>query len=319
MNEPLGQARIEKPELRHFTAIESSTSGELRDLLDLAARVAAGPGRFDDSLNGRLLINLFLEASTRTRVSFEIAARRMGMHVVNVSEHASSVEKGESLEDTFDTLQAMGPDCVAVRHPEPGAADRLADRAQPGVHVINAGDGGAEHPTQALLDALTLQQAFGRFEAIKLAIVGDVQHSRVARSDIALLSRLGVSEIRLAGPAGWVPPLETFHAGGSNLRKFDRLDEAVTGVNAIIMLRIQRERMDAAEQPDPVDYHRLWGLKPRHLRLAGPGCRVLHPGPMNRGVEIAPEVADGEASLIRTQVRNGVFARMAVLHRLLAA
>ena len=287
-------------------------------LLDLAQAMVDRPESFHDSRKGRLLINLFYEPSTRTRVSFEAAAIRLGMHVINVSAAGSSVEKGETLEDTFFTIQAMSPDCVVVRHPQEGAATMLAEMAEPGIHVINAGDGIAAHPTQALLDALTVRQALGDFADIRLAMVGDIRHSRVARSAIALFTRLGISEIRLCGPPDFIPRPGSL-AEAAPLSVFEELDEAVAGANAIMMLRIQRERITSLPIPDADEYHRRWGLHARHLQLASPDCRVLHPGPMNRGVEISSSVADGPASLVRAQVRNGLFVRMAVLHHLLAS
>jgi aspartate carbamoyltransferase catalytic subunit len=239
------------------------------------------------------------------------------MIVANFSAAGSSVEKGESLEDTFHTVQAMAPDCVVLRHPEPGAAKRLAELADPGVHVINAGDGIGAHPTQALLDALTLRQAFGAFDHIRLVMAGDIRHSRVARSAIGLLTVLGVEDIRLCGPESFMPSPQTLAAAGPSVRVFKRLEDGLDGANAIMMLRIQKERIIDIDIPDAEDYHRRWGLRPEHLALAAPGCKVLHPGPMNRGVEIASEVADGPGSLIRAQVRNGLHLRMALLVRLL--
>jgi aspartate carbamoyltransferase catalytic subunit len=264
-----------------------------------------------------LLVNLFYEPSTRTRLSFEIAAKRLGMIVANVSSSGSSVEKGESLEDTFHTVQAMSPDCLVLRHSEPGTAKRLADIADDGVHVINAGDGIAAHPTQALLDALTLRQAFGDFSKVHLVMVGDIRHSRVARSAINLLTKLGIGEIRLCGPRPFLPGPQTLADLGPQITVFECLEEAVQGANAIMMLRIQKERITEMAIPDAAEYHAAWGLKPEHLEKAEPGCRVLHPGPMNRGVEIASEVADGSYSLIRRQVRNGLHTRMALLLHLL--
>lgn len=305
--------------LQHFTDVINHTPEQLTDLLDLADTIATRPDDVTATLSGRLLVNLFYEPSTRTRLSFEVAAKRMGMHVSNVSASGSSVEKGESLEDTFDTVQALLPDCVVLRHPEPGAADRMAALAGEGLHVVNAGDGMGAHPTQAMLDALTLRQAFGSLDRVRLVMAGDIRHSRVARSAIHLFPMLGIGEIRLCGPEEFMPGPNLMAAGGSALSVHDRLDEAVRGANAIMMLRIQKERIQGAEIPEASEYHRQWGLRAEHLTLAEPGCKVLHPGPMNRGVEIASDVADGPNSLIRTQVRNGLFLRMALLQRLLNA
>lgn len=295
--------------LNHFTTVNDCSVVQLEQLLDLALKISQDSRVFENTRTGRLLVNLFYEASTRTRVSFEAAAKRLGMHVINVQATGSSVEKGESLLDTFHTIQAMGPDCIVVRHPEEGNARKLADMAEPGVHVINAGDGTAAHPTQALLDALTLKQNFASFSEIRLVMAGDICHSRVARSAIQLFKLLGIGEIRLAGPRAFMPGDST--TNGTVV--FDNLDEAVSGANAIMMLRIQKERISGLDIPDAGDYHREWGLDPERLGLAGEGCYVLHPGPMNRGVEIASEVADSRQSLIRSQVRNGLYARMALL------
>jgi aspartate carbamoyltransferase catalytic subunit len=203
----------------------------------------------------------------------------------------------------------MDPDCVAVRHPEEGAAARLASLAAPGVHVINAGDGTAAHPTQALLDALTLKQKFASFGDIRLVMAGDIRHSRVARSAIDLFTRLGIGEIRLAGPPAFLPD----ESATTGMRTFGNLDAALPGANAIMMLRIQKERIHGLDIPEPHDYHREWGLDRHRLGKADAGCYVLHPGPVNRGIEISSDVADSPRSLIRSQVRNGLFARMALL------
>ena len=298
--------------LNHFTGISECTRQQLEDLLDLALKISQDIYAYENTRTGRMLVNLFYEASTRTRVSFEAAAKRLGMHVINVSAAGSSVEKGETLLDTFYTIQAMGPDCIVVRHPEEGNANRLASVAEPGVHVINAGDGTAAHPTQALLDALTLKQNFPDFSEIRLVMAGDIRHSRVARSSIEMLSKLGIGEIRLAGPSDFMPGEAT--TAGTTV--YDDLDEAVRGANAIMMLRIQKERISGLDIPDSDEYHREWGLDAGRLGLASEGCFVLHPGPMNRGVEIASAVADSRQSLIRSQVRNGLYARMALLLKL---
>ena len=301
--------------LHHFTEISECTPQQLEDLLDLALKISQDVYAFENTRTGRMLVNLFYEASTRTRVSFEAAAKRLGMHVINVSASGSSVEKGETLLDTFYTIQAMGPDCIVVRHPEEGNANRLASMAEPGVHVINAGDGTAAHPTQALLDAVTLKQNFLNFSEIRLVMAGDIRHSRVARSSIEMLTKLGIGEIRLAGPPDFMPDAVT----SAGITVYDDLNEAVRGANAIMMLRIQKERISGLDIPEPDAYHREWGLDAVRLGLALDGCYVLHPGPMNRGVEIASVVADSRQSLIRSQVRNGLYARMALLLKLTRA
>ena len=295
--------------LNHFTDVTDCSRVQLEGLLDLAYSISQDIRAFENTRTGRVLVNLFYEPSTRTRVSFEAAAKRLGMHVINISATGSSVEKGETLEDTFYTIQAMGPDCIVVRHPEEGNAARLATLAEPGIHVINAGDGTAAHPSQALLDALTLKQAFGDFGAIRLVMAGDIRHSRVARSAIKMLRILGIGEIRLAGPAEFMPGDGTV----AGAQVFNDLDSAIDGANAIMMLRIQKERITGLHIPDADEYHREWGLTADRLQLAKEGCVVLHPGPMNRGVEISSEVADSPQSLIRRQVRNGLHTRMALL------
>ncbi len=295
--------------LHHFTEIDHCSRAQLEHLIDLTMEISSDPTRFENKRKGKMLINLFYEASTRTRVSFEVAAKRLGMHVINVTATGSSVEKGETLTDTFYTIQAMGPDCIAVRHPEEGNARKLATLAEPGIHVINAGDGIAAHPTQALLDAVTLLQHVDSFEQLKLVMAGDIRHSRVARSVITLLKMLDVGEIRLAGPPAFMPG----DATTDGTRVFDNLDAAIEGANAVMMLRIQKERITGLDIPGAEDYHREWGLTARRLGLTEPGCHVLHPGPINRGVEISSEVADSPQSLIRNQVKNGLYARMALL------
>ncbi len=296
--------------MQHLLDIGSIDPQQLQSLLKLAAQVSASPLAFANRLRDRILINLFMEPSTRTRMSFEIAAKRLGMHVINFQPNASSAVKGEILEDTFQTLQALRPDVIVIRHSRDGAVATLAETAQ--THVINAGDGCANHPTQALLDALTLQQVFGDLKNIKLTIVGDISHSRVARSDIVLFRQLGMQDIRLAGPPGLLN-LD----GIQGLSSFNQLEEAITGVNVIMVLRIQRERFGELALPDEQAWFADWGLTQQRLGLAAENCVIMHPGPVNRGVEIATEVVDGRQSLIKTQVSNGVFTRMAVLMSLL--
>ena len=301
--------------LNHFTEIDYCSREQLEDLIQLGMEISIDPAPFENRRKGKMLVNLFYEPSTRTRVSFEVAAKRLGMHVINVTATGSSVEKGETLTETFYTIAAMGPDCIVVRHPEEGNAGKLAALSEPGIHVINAGDGIAAHPTQALLDAVTLRQHVGSFQQLRLVMAGDIRHSRVARSMITLLKKLGVGEIRLAGPAQFMPGEEVT----AETRIYDNLDAAMPGANAVMMLRIQKERITGLDIPGAQEYHREWGLTARRLRLAEPGCHVLHPGPMNRGVEISSEVADSPQSLIRDQVRNGLYARMALLLTLIRA
>lgn len=303
MVEPLG----------HLLDIDSMSESQLRSVLASAHEIKADPNKFSNACKGAMMINLFFEASTRTRFSFEIAARRLGIKVINFSAADSSVSKGESLLDSFRTVQAMGPDVIVFRHPDIGSAARLAEEANPGVHVINAGDGSHAHPSQALLDMMTLQQHFDDLCAITVLIAGDLRHSRVTHSDVEAMRKLGVGEIRLASPPQLRPQADT--AEGTT--QFDNLDEALAGVDVVMTLRIQNERLKDADIPEQLTYHRDWGLSVKRLGLAKPGCLVMHPGPMNRGVEITSEVADGPQSVILEQVANGVFARMAVLRAML--
>jgi len=300
---------------RHLLDIESLTKRQLESLLRRAHEVKADPAAWRNRLEGALMVNLFFEASTRTRLSFEIAARRLGMQVVNFSTSGSSVSKGETLLDSFKTVQAMGPEVIVIRHPDRGSTARLAEEARQGIRLINAGDGSHAHPSQALLDMMTLQEQFDDLSSVRVLIAGDLRHSRVTHSDVAAMRTLGVGEIRLAAPEALRPDAET--ARGTV--QFDSLDAALDGADVLMMLRIQNERISDVEMPDQVSYHREWGLTPARLAKAAPGCLVMHPGPMNRGVEIDSEVADGPRSLIQAQVTNGVFTRMALLLTLLDA
>lgn len=305
---------MNKPAQSHLLDIESLSSHQLNSILGMALKIADDPQGFANRLNGKVLMNLFLEPSTRTRTSFELAAKRLGMHVINFRPETSSSVKGEALNDTFDTLQAMQPDVIVVRHNEDGTVANLAAHANSGIHIINAGDGCSQHPTQALLDAVTLMQVRGGdLSDLKITYVGDIKHSRVARSGIAIFEKLGVAGIRLAGPSELLPDIES-----NVVRHYDNIDEAVSGADVVIMLRIQRERFGSDETLDESGYFKTWGLTPARLLLAAENCHVMHPGPVNRGVEIDSAVADGPASLISAQVLNGVYARMAVLLNLLS-
>lgn len=265
---------------------------------------------------GQTLVNLFFEASTRTRTSFELAAKRLGMEVVNLVVGASSVTKGETLRDTILTLDAMRPDAVVVRHSTSGVPAYLANFSQ--AHFINAGDGAHEHPTQALLDALTIRRHFGKIAGLTVAILGDVLHSRVARSNVHLLTKLG-AQVRISGPrtllADGIEHLANGNAGTA--RVYTSIQAAVTEADAIMMLRIQRERQNSAFLPTLGEYFKFYGLNQTRLQLARPNAIVLHPGPINRNVEIASEIADSVQSKILEQVQNGVAVRMAVLDTLL--
>lgn len=295
--------------LEHLLDIQSLDDKQLKALLATAHRIKADPERYQNVGNGSLLVNLFFEPSTRTRFSFEIAALRLGLQVVNFSAAGSSVSKGETLMDSFRAVQAMGPDIVVVRHPDIGAAEALAEQALEEVHIVNGGDGSHAHPSQALLDMMTLQEHFDDLSSIRVLISGDLRHSRVTHSDVVAMRKLGVGEIRLASPVHLRPDEDT--ARGTV--QYDNLDEALENVDVVMMLRIQNERLAESEIPDQLAYHREWGLTQARLQLARQDCLVMHPGPMNRGVEITSEVADGSQSVIFEQVANGIFARMAIL------
>ncbi|MCE5307255.1 MAG: aspartate carbamoyltransferase catalytic subunit [Acidobacteriales bacterium] len=264
-----------------------------------------------ETLRGKMIVNLFYEASTRTRTSFEIAAKRLGADAVSITAAGSSVSKGESLVDTLNTLAAMRPDAIVMRHAASGAPHFLA-RYLP-TPIVNAGDGTHEHPTQALLDARTILDRRPTLEGLRIAIIGDIAHSRVARSNVYLLSKFGV-DIVLCGPPSLLPPELARIAPGVSLTCDIR--EAITGADVIMMLRVQLERQHEAAFPAS-EYFRYYGLQLEHLSLARPEAIVMHPGPINRGREIASEVADSQRSVILNQVENGVAVRMAVLERIL--
>jgi aspartate carbamoyltransferase catalytic subunit len=305
--------KLNKPGSQHLLDIESLTQQRLESLIRRSIQVADEPEKYFNRLAGKTLINLFLEPSTRTRISFELAAKHLGMHVINFQTNSSSSVKGEDLFDTFHTLQAMQPDVIAIRHSEDNIVAALASESEAGIHVINAGDGCSHHPTQALLDAVTLMRVRGALEGANIAIVGDIIHSRVAQSDIAMFKKMGVASIRLAGPVDLLP------AQTSGVVKLCAdPDEALSDADVVIMLRIQRERFGQSEAPEEGDYFKTWGLTPKRMLLTASDCLVMHPGPVNRGVEIASEIADGPQSMIRAQVRNAVYTRMAVLMALVS-
>ena len=261
------------------------------------------------TLRGKTVVNLFFEPSTRTRTSFELAAKRLSADVINFAASSSSVVKGETLLDTARNIEAMQADVIVLRHPVAGAPNILARLLQ--ASVVNAGDGGHEHPTQALLDLYTLREKKREFKGLRLAIVGDIAHSRVARSNIYALVKLG-TEVRVVGPPTMMPQ-EIERLG---VTVFYDLDEALRGCDVIMMLRLQLERQGIALFPSIREYSRLYCLTPERVKLASPDVLVMHPGPINRGVEIAPEVADSVSSVILDQVTNGVAVRMAVLYLL---
>ncbi len=288
---------------RHLLAIDGLDQASVETLLSRSVELARGAAlkRLDLSVT-----NLFFEPSTRTRVSFELAARRVGAELVNVELAHSSTSKGESLADTASTLKAMGMDVLVLRHPETGCPARLA--ADLPLTIINAGDGSGEHPSQALLDAATLNLVGLDWPNATIVVVGDLRHSRVARSGLKLFRRLGAGQLRIAGPDELLP--DNIH--DTSIEVFDSLDAAIKDADVIMMLRVQHERMDQTAWPNRLDYARHWSLTPERLALARTDCRVLHPGPINRGMEIDSAVADGARSLILEQVRMGVFARMAI-------
>jgi aspartate carbamoyltransferase catalytic subunit len=302
--------------LRHLLTLEGLSREHLGALLDRAEQLRDASGRGTralDLLSGRTVINLFFEPSTRTRTSFDLAAKRLGAQVINFDIASSSTVKGETLLDTVHTLEAMHCDAFVVRHKESGTPAYIARHLHSRAAVLNAGDGNHAHPTQGLLDALTLRQRGRGFAGMRVVICGDIRHSRVARSDIHALRTLGVSELRLCAPPELLPADGEFPGCGV----FHNFDEALDGADVAIMLRLQKERMDHAAIPSEAAYFARYGLSAERLRRAAPDCVVMHPGPINRGVEIASDVADSAQSLILAQVANGVFVRMAVLAELL--
>jgi aspartate carbamoyltransferase catalytic subunit len=297
---------------RHLLGIEGLSREEISGLLDLAEEFVDLNRQIEKkraSLRGRTQINLFFEASTRTQSSFELAGKRLGADVMNMAVSTSSIRKGETLIDTAMTLNAMHPDLLVVRHHASGAVELLAQKVD--CAVINAGDGAHEHPTQALLDALTIRRNKGRIERLLVAICGDILHSRVARSNIILLNTLG-ARVRVVAPSTLLPPgIERF-----GVEVYRDMREGLAGADIVMMLRLQRERMNGSFVPSVQEYFHYYGLDQKKLAYAKPNALVMHPGPMNRGVEIDTAVADGAQSLIREQVEMGVAVRMAALEAL---
>ncbi len=304
--------------MKHLVSIRDLDRHSAEELLKLGQEMAQVNERAIKklpTLRGRTVVNLFYENSTRTRISFEIAATRLSADVINVSADSSSVAKGESLRDTAQTLQALDADCIVIRHPESGAPAQLANMGWISSAIINAGDGTHEHPTQALLDSLTIQQRRGvQLDGLKVLIVGDILHSRVARSNVLLLRLLG-ADITLAGPETLLPK-EFEKLGASVSYNFD--DSLGEQPDVVMMLRVQRERMLENFSNSEVNYTRDWSLSRTRLQNLSRDCLIMHPGPINRGLEICSEAADDPRSTILQQVKNGVAIRMAVLHRLLA-
>ncbi len=296
---------------RHLLGIEALTAADVTRVLDRSEetwKLSREPVRKATSLRGKTIVNLFYESSTRTRSSFEIAGKRLGADVINVSPSASSVTKGETLLDTAKNLEAMCIDAIVLRHPASGAPQFLSSRTR--TSIVNAGDGAHEHPTQALLDAFTIRRHKGKLDGLVVAICGDILHSRVARSNALLLGKMG-AEVRLCAPRTMMPiAAETL---GARVRVARRIDEAVDGADVVMMLRIQTERLAGAMMATTREYSRTFGLNARVLAGAKHDAIVMHPGPINRGVELDPALADGDRSVILEQVEAGVAVRMAVL------
>lgn len=302
--------------LRHFLTIEGLKKQHLTEILDLAESFASVSGQSVKKvplLRGKTIINLFFETSTRTRTTFELAANRLSADVQSINIATSATSKGESLLDMLHNLEAMHCDLFVVRHAESGAADFIARHVAPHVSVINAGDGRHAHPTQAMLDMFTIRRHKQEFHNIKVAIVGDILHSRVARSQIHALNTLGVGELRVIGPKTLIP--KSFANMGVHI--FHDMQQGLEDVDVVIMLRLQKERMQGALLPSEGEYFQRYGLTEEKLAVARPDAIVMHPGPINRGVEIASSVADGPQSVILEQVSNGLAIRMAVMSMVL--
>ena len=298
--------------LRHLITLEGLARETLTMILDRAEgyrRVPGQPAYEGRELAGVTVANLFYEPSTRTRASFELAGRRLGAHVLNMDMQSSSRVKGETMLDTIYTLEAMNTDVFVIRDSEAGIPEFLVDHVAPHVSVISAGEAHLSHPTQGLLDVLTIRAHKRRFAGLKVAIVGDIKHSRVARSTVQALATLGTTDLRMVAPQALLPAENEFRSA----RLFTRIEDGIAGADVVMMLRIQKERMAQDASLDNAAYFREFGLDAARLKLAAPSVLVMHPGPMNRGVEISSEVADGPRSVIREQVNNGVAVRMAVL------
>ncbi|HEX8137186.1 MAG TPA: aspartate carbamoyltransferase catalytic subunit [Pyrinomonadaceae bacterium] len=304
--------------MKHLLGIRELSAREITHVLDTAESfrdISRREIKKVPALRGRTVINLFFEPSTRTRTSFEIAAKRLSADAVNISASTSSVTKGETLLDTARNLEAMSPDVIVIRHSSAGAPHQLARICR--ASIVNAGDGAHEHPTQALLDALTIREHKGRIEGLKVAIIGDILHSRVARSNIYLLTKLGAT-VRVAGP-GTLVPGEFAELVEEGVVVEPRIEGALEGADVVMILRIQRERQTSAFFPSMREYAVHYGLNLKRLELAHTDAIVMHPGPMNRGIEIASDVADGTRSLILDQVTNGLAVRMAILYLLVGS
>ena len=302
--------------LRHFLTIEGLPKQTLVDLLDTAenfSTVGTQSAKKVPLLRGKTIVNLFFEASTRTRTTFELAAKRLSADVLNLNINTSSTAKGESLLDMLRNLEAMHTDMFVVRHNQSGAAHFIAEHVAPHICVINAGDGSHAHPTQGMLDMFTIRRHKQEFHNLRVAIVGDIMHSRVARSQIHALNRLGVPEVRVVGPHTLIPR----DANALGVHVYHDMREGIKDVDVVIMLRLQRERMTGAMLPSEAEYFSRFGLTEEKLSLAKPDAIVMHPGPINRGVEIESAVADGPQSVILEQVTNGLAVRMAIMSTVL--
>jgi aspartate carbamoyltransferase catalytic subunit len=302
----------EQGRLKHFLSVEGLPRELLIDILDSASSfidVGKRAVKKVPLLRGKTIVNLFFEPSTRTRTTFELAAKRLSADVLNINIETSATRKGESLLDTLRTLEAMNCDMFVIRHGQSGAAHFIAAHVAPHISVINAGDGRHAHPTQALLDAFTIRSVKGSFEGLTVAIIGDITHSRVARSEIHLLNTLGVAELRVVGPRTLIPiGIETL-----GVKPFHSLRAGIADADVVMMLRLQNERMQGALLPSAHEYFNEYGLDNEALTAAKPDAIVMHPGPINRGVEIDGDVADGERSVILQQVTHGIAIRMAVM------
>ena len=298
--------------IRHFIGVEGLNKNQLESIIDKAMGYFDEDGRLinTDELSGKTVMNLFFENSTRTRTTFEAAQKRLGANVLNLDIARSSTNKGETLRDTLWNLEAMSADMFVVRHSASGAAHYMATEVTPNVAIINAGDGWHAHPTQAMLDMLTIyREADKPFDELSVAIVGDIKHSRVARSDISALQTLGVRDIRVIAPKTLLPKgIERY-----GVFVFDDIDKGVADADVIIGLRIQNERIGSPLLPSTSEYFKMYGITEARVALAKPNALVMHPGPMNRGVEIASSVADGSQSVILKQVNNGIAVRRAVM------
>ena len=302
----------ENKKLHHLLSIKGLDKKIIEKIFNAADKfLKKKDTKFDgyNSLNGKTVCNLFFENSTRTQTTFEIAAKRLSANVINLDIATSSQSKGESILDLINNLIAMSVDIFVIRHSEPGIPELIAKNIKSNAHIINAGDGNREHPTQGLLDAFTIREFKKDFSNLKVAIVGDIEHSRVAKSEINILSTLGTKEIRVIGPKALMPS----NINNLNVNVFHTMEEGLKDVDVIMMLRIQKERMSNRTVPSESEYFKSFGLNQKRLKIANNNALVLHPGPINRGVEIESEVADGKQSVILNQVKYGIAIRMAVM------